>query len=165
MKQFLILSLIISVMLAAEPLKVDDPAPLFFMKNLNTNTREMIDISTEMAKGNGVVLSFFASWCVPCRQELPYLQKLTDSIETVSLIAVCVDTVWAEPQKKMVADLAITKPVISDRMLIVARKYGYTGKLPYTVFIKKDGTVSAFSESFSEKEILQIRTKIIATTK
>ncbi len=150
---------------ASEQIKIGDQAPTFFMKNMNTIERQMIDVAGEIEKGNGVVLSFFASWCVPCRQELPYLQRVTDSLKTVSLIAVCVDTVWAEPQKSMITSMNFTKPVLSDRMLIVAKKYGYTGKLPYTVFIKKDGTVSAFSESFSEKEIPQIRTKIIATTK
>lgn len=159
-----LLTLCLVVMLnAAELLTIGDKAPTFFMKNMNTAERQMIDIASELEKGNGVVLSFFASWCIPCRQELPYLQQVADSLDNVSLIAICVDTSWAEPQKNMIADLAITKPVLSDRMLIIAKKYGWTGKLPYSVYVRRDGTISAISDSFTENEKPLIRKNIIST--
>ena len=53
------------------PLEVDQPAPDFFLRTLNGRSVRLSDY-----RGKTVVLNFWASWCPPCRREMPDFQTL-----------------------------------------------------------------------------------------
>lgn len=140
---------------ASEPQIKGKSAPAFRLAILNRPGKEMVS--------HAVIVSFFATWCAPCREEIPFLQKLTDSLssEGLRLVTVCVDTVYGKKQSDMVKALKLTSPVVHDKFGIVARRFECPKALPYTVYIDRNGVVKAAESGFSEEKKEMIR-KIVA---
>lgn len=89
--------------------------------------------------GHPVVLAFFASWCAPCRRELPLLEHLSRRDTAVSVVGV--DELDQKPDgPDMVHQLGVTFPSGYDHDGDVGRRWAVNG-LPITVFIAPDGRV------------------------
>ncbi|MEQ8274228.1 MAG: TlpA disulfide reductase family protein [Deltaproteobacteria bacterium] len=147
-----------------EKLKVGETAPSFTLKTMNPELskkkrfalRDYVGNDTKTKK-RAVVLSFAASYCVPCKKELAELKKLKGSLDgaNVELAVVVIDT---DPEgiaamKKLTVDqLALEYPVLSDRFGVLARRY-HANELPMTVIISPDGQVRWLSSGFAEGAI------------
>lgn len=111
-------------------------------------------LSNYVGKGNYVLIDFWASWCPPCRKEIPELVKIYDKYKPQGFEIVGVT--WddnAEAWKKGIADLNITWPQISDlggRKSELTRAYGISF-IPQTVLIDKEGTI--IERNMSAKEL------------
>jgi thiol-disulfide isomerase/thioredoxin len=123
---------------------VNDVAPTFFLRDSSGNNFYLSDYVHGRKQENvkGIIVSFFASWCKPCRNELPVLNSLVDELKSKGIKVVIIgyneDFDKIEP---MLADIKVTKPVVlSDRYGKVSVKYGVRS-LPVTFFIGKDGLV------------------------
>jgi thiol-disulfide isomerase/thioredoxin len=92
--------------------------------------------------GNGVILSFFASWCVPCRQELPIIDGLADEFAAKGVKVVLVGFKEDFDRiNELLKELKVTKPlVLCDRYGKVGEQYGVRF-LPTTFFIGADGKI------------------------
>ncbi len=102
-----------------------------------------------------VLLSFFASWCEPCRKEMPYLQTLHARYREQGLRVLSVDIDRDPPgiaaTKRLAAESRVTFPVLSDRFQILARRYlGESSPLPSVVLIGRDGTVLRLSRGYGK---------------
>lgn len=92
-------------------------------------------------RGDVVMINFWASWCKPCRQEMPLLEQVYQRYKNLgfTLIGVNVD----EEQKN--ADLILKKipvsfPIAYDQQDKVSNKYGLEG-MPNTVFVDRNGNI------------------------
>ncbi len=98
-------------------------------------------LSLQALRGHPVVLNFWASWCVPCREETPLLVRLYTVYGPRGVMFIGVDTQDEAPDaRRFIGQYHVDYPVVisSDDRLIV--KYGIFG-LPTTVFVGADGTV------------------------
>jgi peroxiredoxin len=90
-------------------------------------------------RGQVVLVNFWASWCGPCRQEMPQLNRLHDTYRSAGLVLLGVN-VDDDPQKA--ADMArrqgLRFPVLLDSNKAVVRRYDL-GSMPATVLIDRDG--------------------------
>jgi thiol-disulfide isomerase/thioredoxin len=125
-------------------MKAGDPAPSFSLRDGEGRDFYLTDIVGEKSKekGNGVILSFFASWCAPCRLELPIINSFVDELKgkgiKVVLVALKEDFDVIVP---LLAELKVDKPVVlSDQYGKTAEKY-QVRFLPTTFFIDSDGKV------------------------
>jgi cytochrome c biogenesis protein CcmG, thiol:disulfide interchange protein DsbE len=125
-------------------LSLNDPAPDFSLRDVKGNVFSLVDVVGARKKEelHGVVLSFFATWCVPCRTELPLMNSLVDELQGKGVKVVLVgfkekiDRISA-----LLTDLRVDKPVVvNDQSGEVGEKYGVRF-LPITFFIGGDGTV------------------------
>ena len=94
-------------------------------------------------KGKVVVLNVWASWCPPCRSEMPLLQRTQDRIAGQGGTVLGIDT--QEPPEKALTflrDRQITFPSLRDRDREYGRKYGVTG-YPETFLIDRNGRIAA----------------------
>ncbi len=93
-------------------------------------------------KGKVVLLNFWATWCPPCREEIPYMMKLNSSMVGKPFKMVCVSV--DEGGKKAVEDFfknsGHSLPAYVDPSGQAARSYGITG-VPETFVIDKNGIV------------------------
>ena len=125
-----------------QPLEVDQPAPDFFLRTLNGRSVRLSDY-----RGKTVVLNFWASWCPPCRREMPDFQTLweergpsgPDDLVILAVNLLPEDTIAAA--EGFVEEFGLTFPVLLDTSRgEVARRYGVRA-LPATFFIDREGIV------------------------
>ena len=91
-------------------------------------------------RGQTVVLNFWATWCVPCRTEMPDLQAAYESDDVVVLAVN--DREPPGPVEGFVDEFGLTFPVVLDREGSVREHYRVLG-LPATFFIDPDGVIRA----------------------
>jgi thiol-disulfide isomerase/thioredoxin len=97
-------------------------------------------------KASGVILSFFATWCVECRKELPLINSLVDELKGKGISVVIVDVKEdVDSINALLSELKVDKPVVlSDRYGKTAETYGVRF-LPVTFFIGADARVRHIS--------------------
>ena len=124
----ILLAILLSSSLLAE-FKVGDEAPTFFVRDL---AEKNFFFSDTLKSGKPAVLSFFATWCGPCRAEMPELDTLSHSYKDINFYLVNVsglqqgERVLKEDPKqvrKMIESLGTKMPVHMDKYGNAAKKY------------------------------------------
>ena len=119
---------------AANAATLDKAAPDFTLKSLQGTNLKL----SEMA-GNVVLLNFWASWCGPCRQEMPLLNDLHNKYEALgfSVIGVNVEQ-ETELARSFIANSPVDFPILLDSTNKVSQLYDVIA-MPTTVLIDRDG--------------------------
>jgi len=92
-----------------------------------------------------IVLSFFATWCQPCKEDLKYLQQVQNQKGASGLQILCIltqDSAKADRVTKFLEDLGVSLPVLMDEYGIIGKRYTVTG-LPCNFVIDKEGILRA----------------------
>lgn len=114
------------------------PAPDFELKNLDGETIRLADY-----QGKPVIINFWATWCGPCRAEMPEIQEI--SVENADdLIVIGVNNTATDNEDlivEFVQEFGVTFPIVLDEDGKTVETYKVIG-LPMTVFIDKDGVVN-----------------------
>lgn len=138
----------------ADTLKVGEMAPAVYLRTLEGKDFFLRDycgtLRSTRRTPQVVVLSFFATWCVPCRAEIPHLMKLQERLKLEDVKVFLID-VGEAPEKVelFVKEMQVTLPVLMDRYSVVSRKYGVDG-LPTLAVIGKDGLVKAMWSGYAD---------------
>jgi peroxiredoxin len=92
-------------------------------------------------RGKVVMVNFWATWCAPCRKEMPLLDELykKHSSSGFVLLGVNIDN-SQDKAKKMAKKLGVTFPVLFDTKKNVSESYGVSA-MPFTVILDKGGRV------------------------
>jgi peroxiredoxin len=92
-------------------------------------------------KGQVVMINFWATWCGPCRQEMPLLQQIQAKYEPLgfTLLGINVEPDSAEAQAWL-TKVPVSFPILFDRQNHVAESFGVEG-MPSSVFIDRAGNV------------------------
>jgi peroxiredoxin len=124
----------------AQPLELDAPAPDFTLETADGEFR----LSDQ--RGKVVVLNFWASWCAPCRHEMPVFQETYEARAPAGDFMLVAVNVTADDARanadRFVEDFGLTFPVPFDVTRSVANAYGVRG-LPATFFIDAAGILRA----------------------
>ncbi len=115
---------------------VGQPAPDFALRSA---TGEVLRLSEY--RGDVVMINFWATWCGPCRQEMPLLDELYSRYQRVGfrLFGVNID-VDSRRAMSMVDDLGISFPVLFDTRKEVSKLYRVEA-MPVTILIDREGDV------------------------
>ena len=137
LRAFSVLALTTLVASLAWAAAVSGPAPGFTLQS-----RDGAQVSLASQKGNVVMSIFWATWCVPCRQEMPHLQALYERYSSLGfeLLAVNVEKNNAEGARKWLEETPVTFPVLFDPNNEVTKLYKVQ-TMPTTVLIGRDGTM------------------------
>jgi thiol-disulfide isomerase/thioredoxin len=116
--------------------RVGDPAPALSLPVLDGGTHDLV-----RERGNVVVLNFWATWCGPCRQEMPELQRLADDLHGAPFTLLTIDL--GEDSDAIAGfrnELGLRLPVLMDQDSDVADTYGVRA-LPATFLIDDAGAL------------------------
>lgn len=94
-------------------------------------------------RGRPVIINFWATWCGPCRVEMPHLQAAYEAYQKGGLVVLGVNlTERDSPQHvpDFLAEFGLTFPVVLDENGSVAEMYRVFGQ-PASVFVDKDGVI------------------------
>jgi thiol-disulfide isomerase/thioredoxin len=124
-----------------------EPAPAFELFDLAGRPVSLIDF-----RGRVVILTFWATWCEPCREEMPAMMKLARELGERGLAVVAVNV--KEPAARVeafVKELGLTFAVILDSRGEVSDRYQLQA-LPTTYLIGRDGNLLALALGYRDWE-------------
>lgn len=133
-----------------------EAAPDFTLKS---STGENIRLAEQ--RGQVVMLNFWASWCGPCREEMPLLDKLSAKYGKmgVVLLGINTDQDIAEA-KKVLEKVKVTYPILFDPDSKLSTLYN-VDSMPFSVFIDKKGQIRHIHKGYvlgdEEKYVKQIK--------
>ena len=95
--------------------------------------------------GRPLIINFWATWCAPCRREIPLLQQLRQSYrsERLEVVGIAVDFQSAVTQYLQKTPIAYPLLVGEDQGLAVAEQFGMEPVLPFSVFADAQGRIIA----------------------
>ena len=135
---------------------VGKPAPDFALKS---TTGENLRLSEY--RGDVVMLNFWATWCGPCRQEMPLLDDLFNRYERVgfTLLGVNIDD-DSQRAIDMMRELGVNFPVLFDATKDVSKLYDVNA-MPVTVILDREGNVrhvhQGYKPGYEEKYLNEVR--------
>src|SRR5437763_5019702 len=117
-------------------------AVLFEAPDFTLSTPSGASLSLAALRGKVVLLNFWATWCVPCRKEMPALEALYQRYKDrgLEVVAISLDKLPAAPVEAFVKQMDVTYRVALDPSWATARTYGVRG-LPATFLIDRAGNV------------------------
>jgi len=95
-------------------------------------------------RGQPVILNLWASWCPPCRAEMPALERVNQSYRDQGLVVLAVNLTTQDSEeaaRKFITELGLSLPVLLDTGGEAAQTYE-SGALPTTYFIDRFGLIS-----------------------
>ena len=135
---------------------VGGPAPDFALKS-----RGGANLRLSEERGNVVVVNFWATWCGPCRQEMPLLDEIYERYRDAGfqLLGVNIDD-DTNKAERMADDMGVSFPLLFDQEKEVSRLYDVRA-MPVTVLIDRDGTVRqvhhGYRPGYEDAYIEQVR--------
>ena len=160
MKTPWLLTAVVAALFFFSPVRADPvtprPAPGWELKDVDGKP-----VNFSRFKGKVVVLDFWATWCGPCRSEIPGYVKLQDKYKDKGLVIIGVSLDQAGPEvvKKFIGDFHLNYQVVMGDDAVVEAFGGVDG-IPTTFLIDRTGTirdkkVGAMETSEYEKVLLQ----------
>jgi len=131
---------------------------------LQTTTGETVQLSD--LRGQAVMVNLWATWCPPCRAEMPAIQKMYDEYKDRGFIVLAVDMTWQDDPAAVgpfVQEFGLTFPVLLEPSGAAARLYELRS-LPSSFFIDRQGVIQEVVIGGPMAEAL-LRTRIEAILK
>ena len=141
-----------------------DDAPMFsgVLHNPAEAGMQRVDLSSYVGSeaeadqaAKAVLVTFFATWCKPCKKEMPFLQQLSTEYKDKGLRVVSVAIDKDEAQWPVIAELVkankVTYPIVKDRYNLIARQYlGDKTALPSVFIVARDGKVAMVKQGYEK---------------
>jgi cytochrome c biogenesis protein CcmG/thiol:disulfide interchange protein DsbE len=132
----------------AAPIAAGRPAPSFVLKDSAGKP-----IKLAALKGRVVLLNFWATWCAPCRVEMPWFEEFSKKYQDkgLAVLGVSLDDGGWKAIQPVVGKLQVTYPIVlgDDK---VSKSYGLGDLLPATFLVDRTGKIREVKEGFGNKE-------------
>jgi thiol-disulfide isomerase/thioredoxin len=132
-------------------LEIGDDFPSFYLKDIDGNDFFLNEYAGPKATKNlkGIIFSFCASYCIPCKREIPELEKLKDRYREMGIGIFLVAIEKEELARTIFEETGTTLPMLLDRYMVTQKLIGFTG-IPFTVMIDSNKKVRYIGTAFPE---------------
>jgi len=156
LRTFAVACLVLAAFATQAKVAPNAPAPDFTLRQIDGPNLRLGE-----QRGRVVMVNFWATWCGPCRVELPHLQRLSDKYRAsgFTVLAINIDE---DPHKaaRLAQQLGMRFPVLLDTGKQVSRTYDLNA-MPSTVLVDRDGRVRhvhrGYRDGYAEIYDRQIR--------
>ena len=149
----------VALLVAALPVAAGNVATDFSLKDADGKN---VFLSDYLGKDVGV-MNFWATWCVPCQQEMPNIERLYEKYKDRGLVVlgIAMDApATAAKVKPHAKKLGLTYPILLDKETKVAATYDPRQVLPLTLVIGKDKVIHHVHEGYSPGDEATIEQEI-----
>jgi peroxiredoxin len=131
------LAFVNTLIASRDMVKVGDKAPNFRLQDLAGNV-----VSLSELRGKVVLLNFWATWCGPCRVEMPSMEQLYRTLPRgeFEILAVSTDPQGVTVTRPFQQEIGLTFPILHDPDMRIGLTYG-ARSLPMTVMVDRRGIV------------------------
>lgn len=115
------------------------PAPDFTLETLDGTKVALSDF-----KGQKVLLNFWATWCPPCRAEMPHMQSFYEKNKDENIVVLAVNLTSGDNREKLapfISEYSLTFPILLDESGDIGRKY-QVFTIPTSYFIDEQGNIA-----------------------
>lgn len=115
------------------------PAPDFTLRTLDGETVQLSNF-----RGNPILINLWATWCPPCRAEMPAIEKIYNEYKDEGLIILGMNMTYQDQPaniKPFIEEYSLTFPILLEETGIVADSYQLKS-LPSTYFVGRDGIIN-----------------------
>lgn len=150
----LVTALVLASPALAAALEVGQAPPEVPMKTLSGKS-----LSLASLRGKVVLIDFWASWCAPCKEEMPFLERLQKKHgDRLVIVGVSVDSDRANAEK-FIRDLKVTFPIVHDAKHAVADQYK-PPRMPTSFVLDRDGKVRFVHAGYHKDDAAKIEREI-----
>jgi peroxiredoxin len=111
-------------------------APDFTLKSVEGENLKLSEY-----RGEVVLINFWASWCGPCRQEMPVLSALHDKYKSLGFTVLGVNVEEDSTRaRKLLQEMSVSFPVLLDSESVVSKQYDVVA-MPSTVLVDRNGNM------------------------
>ena len=134
---------------------VSGPAPNFTLKTMEGKNLKLSEL-----RGNVVLLNFWASWCGPCREEMPLLNAIHNKYEPLgfTILGVNVEE-QSDAAKDFIAQRPVDFPILLDSSNKVSKLYDVIA-MPTTVVIDRDGNMRFLHQGYQSGDEAEYRNMV-----
>ena len=138
---------------------VKGPAPNFTLKSLGGKNLKLSEMT-----GNVVLINFWASWCGPCREEMPLLNALHKKYQPLGFTVLGVNVEEElDGARRFLKNVPVDFPILLDNTNKVSKQYKVVA-MPTTVVVDRDGNMRFLHEGYKpgdEKKYRQMIKKLV----
>jgi len=166
-----------SGVLADDSLVIGEEAPQFILSSVNPSKCGLLGrfslnnfkFMEDDVRPRAYVITFFATWCEPCKKELKFLQDIYRKYKDHGLMVVNISIDKDDDSYSTLVDLVnqydLTFPVLWDPYAVTGKRYKVPNTLPYEVILDADGRVVRVLIGPKQSEIHSIQQNIIKLLK
>ncbi len=132
-----------------------EAAPDFSLRDINGK-----EVSLSSHKGKVVLVNFWATWCGPCKLEMPHLDKMDRELESKGFEVLSVSTDDARASSKvkpLVKRGGYGFTVLLDKDTTVVSQYNPAKTLPYNVLIDRGGNIHKVYQGYNPGDEVELR--------
>lgn len=114
-----------------------EPVPELTLETLDGTS---IDLAAQ--EGKLLLINFWATWCAPCREEIPDLKALHTDLENLTVIGIALDRKGREVVEPFAQKLEINYPIVIDEAGTAEAAFGPIPGLPTTILVSPEGQIT-----------------------
>jgi len=135
-----------------------ETAPEFSLRDINGQ-----EVSLSDYKGKVVLVNFWATWCGPCKLEMPHLDKMDRELEEKGFEVISISTDDARAASKvkpLIKRGGYGFTVLLDKDTAVVSKYHPAKTLPYNVLITRSGGIHKVFQGYNPGDEVELRKEV-----
>ncbi len=147
-------------LLTAGQAHAGEPAPEFSLRDINGQ-----EVALSSFKGKVVLVNFWATWCGPCKLEMPHLDKMDRDLESKGFEVISISTDDARAASKvkpLIKRGGYGFTVLLDKETKVVSQYNPAKTLPYNVLIDRSGNIHKVFQGYNPGDEVELRHEVEA---